>query len=87
MSFITLKDDSIAHDAHLTRATTNRTRGAEDMMSLKSEICEYGNPFLETSSDVLVLERRDIVETSVMDNVHRIDSLGCQEYNHLCMNG
>ena len=31
------------------------------MRSVKSAIGEYGNPFLETSSDILVLDTRDIV--------------------------
>ena len=47
----------------------SRLRGVEGMMSLKSAICEYDNPFLETSSDVLVLDRPDIVEKYVIDNV------------------
>ena len=34
----------------------------QDVMSLKSAIGEYGNPFLETSSDFLVIATRDIVE-------------------------
>ena len=42
--------------------------GAQDMMSLKSAIGEYGNPFLETSSDLLFLDRREIAEKYVIDN-------------------
>ena len=64
-----------------------QSQGAEFMMSLKSAICEYGNPFIETSSDGLVLDRRDIVEKSVIDNVHRIDSVRCQQYTNVCTNG
>ena len=46
-------------------------------MSLKYAIGEYSNPFLKTSTDFLVLDTRDIVEKSVIDNVYRIESLGC----------
>ena len=52
------------------------------MTSLKATIDEYINPFLETSGDLLVLDTRDIVEKSVIDNLYRIDALGCQQYDH-----
>ena len=59
----------------------------EDVMSLKSAIGEYGNPFLKTSSDLLVLDKRDVVEKYAVDNVYRIESIGCQQYDHLYGNG
>ena len=59
----------------------------QDVMSLKSAIGEYGNPFLETSSDFIVIATRDIVEKPVFDNVYRIKALGCQHYDNLCTNG
>ena len=46
----------------------------QDVMSLKYAIGEYSDPFLETSSDFLVLNTRDIVEKYVVDNVYRIES-------------
>ena len=51
-------------------------------MSVKS-----GNPFLETSSDILVLDTRDIVEKSGVYNVYRMESQGCQQYYNLYANG
>ena len=42
------------------------------MMSVKSAFGEDGNPFLETSSDILVLDTMDTVDKSGIDNVHRI---------------
>ena len=58
-------------------------------MPLKSVIGEYDNPFLEASSDLLVVDTRDIVEKYVFDNVDRIESLGCQQevYDNLYANG
>ena len=53
----------------------------QDVTSLKVTIDEYSNPFLETSGDLLVLETRDIVEKSVIDNLYRIEALGCQQYD------
>ena len=52
-------------------------------MSVKSAIGEYGNQFLETSSDILVLGRRDIVEKSGVYSVYRMESQGCQQYYNL----
>ena len=34
----------------------------QDVMSLKATFDEYGNPFLESSGDLLVLDTRDIVD-------------------------
>ena len=65
---MTLKEESIAHCATRHEPLRAATRDAENMMSLKSETGEYGNQFLETSSDLLVLDTRDIVEKYVIDN-------------------
>ena len=56
-------------------------------MSVKSAIGEYGNPFLETSSDILVLDIRDMVEKSSVHNVYRMESQGYQQYYNLYANG
>ena len=56
-------------------------------MAVKSAIGEYGNPFLETSSDILVLDTRDIVEKSGVYNVYRMESQGCQQNYTLYANG
>ena len=39
------------------------------------------------SSDMLVLDTRDIVEKYVIDNVYRMESQGCQQYYILYANG
>ena len=52
------------------------------MISVKSAIGEYGNPFLETSSDILVLDTRDIVEKSGVYNVYRMESQGYTLHPH-----
>ena len=56
-------------------------------MSVNSAIGEYGNPFLETSSDILVLDTQDIVEKSGVYNVYRMESKGCRQYYDLYANG
>ena len=52
-------------------------------MSLKSAIGEYGNVVLETSSDLLILDTREIIEQSVIDNMYRIEALYYQQYDNL----
>ena len=54
----------------------------QDVMSLKSAIGEYDNAVLETSNDLLVLDTRDIVEISVIDNMYRIEALICQQFDN-----
>ena len=49
-------------------------------MSLKSSIGEYDNAVLETSNDLL--DTRDIVEKSVIDNVYRIEAVCCQQFDN-----
>ena len=56
-------------------------------MSVKSAIGEYGNIFLETSSDILVLGTRNIVEKFGVYNVYRMESKGCQQYYNLYADG
>ena len=41
-----------------------------------------GNSFFEISRDLLVLDTRDIVDKCVIENVYRIEALGCQQYDH-----
>ena len=41
----------------------------------------------QTSSDLLVLDTWDVVEKYVVDNVYRIESIECQQYDNLYGNG
>ncbi len=49
-------------------------------MSLKATFDEYGNPFLESSGDLLVLDTRDIVDETVVDAVNKVQELGLEQY-------
>ena len=55
----------------------------EDVMSL-NVICDWRiwQSISQTSSDLLVLDTRDVVEKYVVDNVYRIESLRCQQYDN-----
>ncbi|CAC5415945.1 unnamed protein product [Mytilus coruscus] len=39
-------------------------------------IDELGNPFMEDSQDLLVLDTKDIAPTSVVDTIHQIETIG-----------
>lgn len=48
--------------------------------SLTAVIEEMGNLFLEESQDLLVLDSKDIMDSSVADTVRKVESLGAQQY-------
>ena len=54
-----------------------------DVDCLAKTIEEYGNPFTENSSDLLVLDNRHIAEQAVVDTVHvfQIEQLGQEQYD------
>ena len=53
---------------------------AKDVQALSGVIQEMGNAFFETSSDLIVLDTRDIADASVADMVHKIAALGHDQY-------
>ena len=54
-----------------------------DVDCLAKTIEEYGNPFTENSSDLFVLDNRNIAEQAVVDTVHvfQIEQLGQEQYD------
>ena len=66
-------------------------RSAEDIPGRcdVTKICErrIWQSISQTSSDLLVLGTRDVVDKCVVDNVSRIKSLGFQQYDNLYGNG
>ena len=52
----------------------------KDVKSLVAVIEEMGNPFLEKSEDLMVLNTRDILDTSVGETVRKAESLGKEQY-------
>ena len=51
---------------------------AEDVKALVSTIEDMGNPFLESTSDLLVLDTRDIVDPAVTTTLNEIEEIGRQ---------
>lgn len=54
---------------------------AEDVEALTSAVEDMGNPFCETSSDLLVLDTRDLADSAVIDTIQQIEKLGQYQYN------
>ena len=53
---------------------------AQDVRSLSRVMEEMGNPFTESSSDLLVLNSRDVMDTAVADTVRQVEKLGLEQY-------
>ena len=52
----------------------------KQVKALCTTFVEMGNPFLEESEDLLVLDTRDIVDTSVAETVRKIEELGKTQF-------
>ena len=52
-----------------------------DVKALKASFDEYGNPFLESSGDLLVLDTRNVADKAVIDTLYKIEELGLEQYN------
>ena len=52
----------------------------KQVKALCTTFVEMGNPFLEESKDLLVLDTRDIVDTSVAETVRKIEELGKTQF-------
>ena len=85
VSLLTLKDESITHcetariaeDCHV-RCDVSKIWDWRIWQYISRNNC---------SSEILVLDTRDIVEKYVIDNVYRMESQGCQQYYNLYANG
>ncbi|XP_034062878.1 uncharacterized protein LOC117540355 [Gymnodraco acuticeps] len=52
----------------------------KEVKALVTVLDEMGNPFLEHSQDVLVIDTRDIMDIKVAETVRRIETLGEEQY-------
>ena len=55
----------------------------KDVKSLIAVFEEFGNPFLEKGQDLLVLDTRDIMDSSIGETVLGIEALGEDQYKKL----
>ncbi len=54
----------------------------KDIGALVTVLEEMGNPFLEHSQDLLVIDIREIMDTQVAETVKRIETLGKEQYTN-----
>ena len=47
---------------------------------LKEVICKMGNPFLDQFPELITLDSRNVVDSSVAANVRKLESLGKEQY-------
>lgn len=52
----------------------------KEVNSLVAVFEEMGNPFLEHSEDLLVLDTKDILDPYVAEAVRRVETLGIEQY-------
>ena len=74
--------DDINDHCHHEQYAGIQTTFISEVVSLTAVIEEMGNPFLEKSNDLLVLDTRNIMDISVGDTVRRIEALGVEQYNN-----
>ena len=48
---------------------------------MKASFDEYGNPFSDSSGDLLVLDTRDVADKAVVDMLYKTEELGLEQYN------
>ena len=53
----------------------------QQVLALVQVIKEMGNPFLESSPELLALDSRDVVDQSVVDSVRSIETIGKDQFN------
>ena len=66
------------HGRHHEQKRHEQMAFAQDVQSLSRAMEDMGNPFAEYSSDLLVLNSRDVVDTAMADTVRQMEKLGLE---------
>ena len=74
--------DQITDHRHHEQYLGVQTSFLKEAKSLVAVIEEMGNPFLEQSKDLLVLDTRDILDPSVGESVRKAEKLGEKQYHN-----
>ncbi len=64
------------HDQHLGVQKAFQT----DVRGLVTVLEDMGNPFLDDSEELLVIDTRDVMDTAVAETVRKVESLGEEQY-------
>ncbi|CAG2188727.1 unnamed protein product [Mytilus edulis] len=65
---------------HHENKTSVQKSFLKDIWSMVEVMNELGNPFMEDSQDLLVLDTKDIAPTSVVDTIRKIEKIGKTQY-------
>ena len=79
------KDNQKDHKHH-EQTENQQGRFSIHLSNLIQVISEFGNPFLETSTDLLVLDARNIADDKVICTVNSIEDLGKKQFNEFVQN-
>ncbi|CAG2256073.1 unnamed protein product [Mytilus edulis] len=67
---------------HHENKTSVQKSFLKDIWSMVEVMNELGNPFMEDSQDLLVLDTKDIAPTSVVDTIRKIEKIGKTQTPH-----
>lgn len=79
-------EDSLSRDAkEYSLSHHEETKGTQcsfkkDVKNLVAVFEEFGNPFMEQSNDLLVLDSNEIMDSEVVQTVREIENLGTTQY-------
>ena len=75
--------NQITDHRHHKQCPGVQTSTMKEVKALAAVIEEMGNPFLEQSKDLLMLDTKDILDPSVGESVRSADKLGEKQYHNL----
>jgi len=73
------KDNEV--DLHHEQTKATQDIFAQNVRSLSTTMEDMGNPYMEESKDLLVLDSRDIVDPSVTQTIQQIGAIGKEQYD------
>ena len=68
-------------ERHHEHTLYTQTSFARDMNALVETIDSYGNPFEKETSDLLVLDSRDTVDSKISQIIHNMEKIGRLQHN------
>jgi len=68
-------------ERHHEHTLSTQTSSARDMNTLVETIDSYGNPFDKETSDLSVLDTRDIVVSKISQNIRDMEKMGRLQHN------
>ena len=73
--------DMLEQETHHEECFSAHNTFNQQVTALVEAIKELGNPFFDDTSELLVLDLRDIMNEFVVETVRTVESLGTEKYN------